>query len=244
MISTKTMNSILKLLKLHLAVMQTRTETVNQLYRQTHPDATPVWKPARDSSWIRLNESEMLTNIKKKVVSVIKMEKPMKGENRRLVVADESVIIVGISMRIKSRMLRSGGGRRDFTGMLTYIPPMFARSVSHLTDQETYVEDSSGRRWRGWPEFSAEHDLKVGNFLVFRYVPATQHFIVQVFGTSGSERINFCSDKGKSVARAYSDAITPLLQTTSGKAEFGKLSVHHIVRSGLFCCVVVEAVRA
>ncbi|KAF3661720.1 hypothetical protein FXO38_11544 [Capsicum annuum] len=66
-----------------------------------------------------------------------------------------------------------------------YIPSTFAWSVSHLTDQETYLEDSSGQRWRvrvckhdgrlaikqGWPEFSAEHGLTLGNFLVlFKYL--------------------------------------------------------------------------
>ncbi|KAM3319249.1 B3 domain-containing protein isoform X2 [Capsicum chacoense] len=117
-----------------------------------------------------------------------------------------------------------------------YIPSTFARSVSHLTDQETYLEDSNGRRWRarvckhdgrlaikqGWPEFSSEHGLKLGNFVVFRYVPSSQHFIVQIFGTSGCEKIRFCSDKGEKVARAYSEATPPLLQTTSGKAESEK----------------------
>ncbi|MCD9558711.1 hypothetical protein HAX54_016245, partial [Datura stramonium] len=28
------------------------------------------------------------------------------------------------------------------------FPPMFARSVSHLIDQETCLEDTCGRRWR------------------------------------------------------------------------------------------------
>ncbi|PHT83199.1 hypothetical protein T459_11642 [Capsicum annuum] len=69
--------------------------------------------------------------------------------------------------------------------LIEYFPPKFARSVSHLTDQKTYLEDSSGRRWRvrvckrdgslaikqGWPEFSSEHGLKLGEFLVFHYVP-------------------------------------------------------------------------
>ncbi|KAM3381246.1 B3 domain-containing protein [Capsicum galapagoense] len=113
-----------------------------------------------------------------------------------------------------------------------YFPPKFARSVSHLTDQKTYLEDSSGRRWmvrvckhdgslaikQGWPEFSSEHGLKVGEFLVFHYVPG-KHFIVQIFGTSACEKIKFCSDigKGRKRARAYPEATNPveLLQTTA-----------------------------
>ncbi|KAH0705904.1 hypothetical protein KY285_010429 [Solanum tuberosum] len=87
------------------------------------------------------------------------------------------------------------------------FPPKFARSVSHLTDREIYLEDSCGRRWmatvcnyngslaiqQGWAKFSAEHDVKVGEFFVFHYVPNDQHFIVQIFRISGCEKINFDS---------------------------------------------------
>ncbi|KAK4350622.1 hypothetical protein RND71_029935 [Anisodus tanguticus] len=112
-----------------------------------------------------------------------------------------------------------------------FFPPKFARSVSHLTDQEIYLEDSSGRRWRatvcnhngslailqGWPKFSSEHGLNVGDFLVFHYIQG-RHFIVQIFGISACEKIKFCSDisKGKKRGRTYPEATSPgkLLQTT------------------------------
>ncbi|KAM3382164.1 B3 domain-containing protein isoform X2 [Capsicum galapagoense] len=85
-----------------------------------------------------------------------------------------------------------------------HFPPSFAQLVSHLTDQETYLEDSSGHRWRvgicnhdgslairqGWRTFSSEHGLKLGNFLVFHYIQC-QHFVVQIFERSGCEKINF-----------------------------------------------------
>lgn len=75
--------------------------------------------------------------------------------------------------------------------------------MSHLTDQETYLEDSSGQQWRvgicnhngslairqGWRTFSSEHGLKVGDFLVFHYIQG-QHFVVQIYGTSGCQKIN------------------------------------------------------
>ncbi|XP_015068524.1 B3 domain-containing protein Os01g0905400-like [Solanum pennellii] len=111
-----------------------------------------------------------------------------------------------------------------------FFPPKFARSVTHLTDQETYLEDSSGHRWRvtvcnhkgslsirqGWPKFSSDHGLDVGDFLVFHYVPG-QHFIVKIFGTSGCEKKS-CSDigNGRKRARTYLEATAPaeLFQTT------------------------------
>ncbi|CAN4087982.1 unnamed protein product [Withania somnifera] len=130
-----------------------------------------------------------------------------------------------------------------------YFPPKFARSVPHLKDQETYLEDSSGRRWRvavcnhngslsilqGWPKFSSDRGLNVGDFLVFHYVPSDQHFIVQIFGTSGCEKIEFCSDigKGRKRSRTYPEApilperlltanISSVKQKSKISAESGK----------------------
>ncbi|XP_049363532.1 B3 domain-containing protein Os01g0905400-like [Solanum verrucosum] len=85
-----------------------------------------------------------------------------------------------------------------------YIPPRFARLISHLMDQEIELEDSTGQRWKvgisnhngslairqGWQTFSSEHGLKLGDFLVFHYIQG-QHFVVQIYGTSGCQKINF-----------------------------------------------------
>ncbi|XP_016504691.1 uncharacterized protein LOC107822650 isoform X2 [Nicotiana tabacum] len=115
---------------------------------------------------------------------------------------------------------------------ILYFPPMFAQSVSHLTDRETYLEDSSGQRWRvticnhegslairqGWPKFSSEHGLNLGDFLVFYYVVEVQYFIVQIYDKSGCQKIKFYSDsgKGKRKTRTYPEATSQvkLLQTT------------------------------
>ncbi|KAK6778107.1 hypothetical protein RDI58_024825 [Solanum bulbocastanum] len=116
---------------------------------------------------------------------------------------------------------------------------------------------------QGWDKFSADHDLKVGEFLFFHYVPDDRHFIVQMFGTSGCEKINFGSNIGKRKQNERTDleTTTPLLQITSGAhldvgidseaplpkddkskeaSQSGKLSVHNKVL-GLFCfcCVVL-----
>ncbi|WMV21262.1 hypothetical protein MTR67_014647 [Solanum verrucosum] len=103
------------------------------------------------------------------------------------------------------------------------LPPKFALSVSHLADQVTHVEDSSGLRWRvtvcyyqgllaiqqGWPKFASQHRLDVGDLLVFQYAPG-QHFTVQIFDTNGCEKIIFCCDTGKGKKRA----ITYMEETT------------------------------
>ncbi|KAG5572156.1 hypothetical protein H5410_061922 [Solanum commersonii] len=87
------------------------------------------------------------------------------------------------------------------------FPSKFARSVPHLTDRVIYLEDSCGRQWMtivDGPNF-AEHDMKVGEFLVFHYVPDDQHFIVQIFRTSDCEKINYDNYicKGKQNERTY-----------------------------------------
>ncbi|WMV30659.1 hypothetical protein MTR67_024044 [Solanum verrucosum] len=73
---------------------------------------------------------------------------------------------------------------------------------SHLIDREINLEDSCRLLWRvtvsnhngslaikqGWPEFSSKHDVKEGEFIVFHFVPSDEHFIAQIFGTSGCEK--------------------------------------------------------
>ena len=124
------------------------------------------------------------------------------------------------------------------------FPPKFARSVSYLTDREISLEDSYGRQWmatvcnyngslairQGWDKFSAEHDLKVGEFLVFHYVSDDLNFIVQIFGTSGCEKIKFSCNIGKEKPkeRTYQEI------TTTEECQSGKLFVHKFFRVILF----------
>ncbi|KAK4716397.1 hypothetical protein R3W88_014735 [Solanum pinnatisectum] len=70
-----------------------------------------------------------------------------------------------------------------------FFPPKFAKSVSHMIDREINLEDSCGLLWR--VTFSSKHDVKVGEFIVFHYVPSDEHFIVQIFGTSDCEKRNY-----------------------------------------------------
>ncbi|KAG5572157.1 hypothetical protein H5410_061923 [Solanum commersonii] len=104
----------------------------------------------------------------------------------------------------KDRLLING---KKVFSFYKCFPSKFAHSVSHLTDREIYLEDSCGRRWMAivcnyngslairqrWAKISVAHDVKVGEFLVFHYVPDDQHFIVQIFGISGCKQINFDS---------------------------------------------------
>ncbi|KAH0686904.1 hypothetical protein KY290_018499 [Solanum tuberosum] len=120
------------------------------------------------------------------------------------------------------------------------LPPKFARSVSHLADQVTHVEDSSGLRWRvtvcyyqgllaiqqGWPKFASQHRLDVGDLLVFQYAPG-QHFTVQIFDTNGSEKIIFCCDTGKGKKRSttYVEETTRV-RDAQYDHEDGRLCLH------------------
>ncbi|KAL2515392.1 Uncharacterized protein Fot_29363 [Forsythia ovata] len=91
-----------------------------------------------------------------------------------------------------------------------YLPPDFPRKVPDMIGHETHLEDSSGRLWpvtysivdgslafhKGWPEFSLDHDLQLGQLLTFLYI-AGSHFVVQIFGTSGCEVLNFDHGRGR-----------------------------------------------
>ncbi|CAA3022870.1 B3 domain-containing Os02g0598200-like [Olea europaea subsp. europaea] len=56
--------------------------------------------------------------------------------------------------------------------------------------------DGSLALQKGWHEFSLDHHLEVGQMLVFSYIKDC-HFVVQIFGTSASERYNFYCRRGR-----------------------------------------------
>uniref|UniRef100_A0A0E0JSF7 TF-B3 domain-containing protein n=1 Tax=Oryza punctata TaxID=4537 RepID=A0A0E0JSF7_ORYPU len=85
------------------------------------------------------------------------------------------------------------------------IPHPFARTITDLTGSNVYLEDAYGLRWRvrlylhdgalsfghGWKNFVLDHDISVGEFLVFRQI-ARSVFTVQIFAISACERIHLC----------------------------------------------------
>ncbi|KAM5579822.1 hypothetical protein ABKV19_009540 [Rosa sericea] len=89
------------------------------------------------------------------------------------------------------------------------LPPNVARAVS-LADQSTVIEDSQGLRWNvaissmdgsfafhhGWNAFSLDHDLQLGNILVFTYIRGS-HFAVKIYDNSGCELNSFETDQKK-----------------------------------------------
>ncbi|PRQ51869.1 putative transcription factor B3-Domain family [Rosa chinensis] len=89
------------------------------------------------------------------------------------------------------------------------LPPNVARAVS-LADQSTVIEDSQGLRWNiaissmdgsfafhhGWNAFSLDHDLQLGNILVFTYIRGS-HFAVKIYDNSGCEPCSFETDQKK-----------------------------------------------
>ncbi|GAB2301001.1 hypothetical protein Dimus_038643 [Dionaea muscipula] len=91
-----------------------------------------------------------------------------------------------------------------------FVPPRFAGKIASLLDKETYLEDSTGRRWtvmlsnvdgclairEGWNDFSSDHNIQLGDFLVFHYIAG--HFVVQVYGRNGCQKLQY-SEEGKCV---------------------------------------------
>lgn len=101
----------------------------------------------------------------------------------------------------------------QFSNIL-FLPPKFARTVVSLVDKETYLEDSTGQRWRvtlsdvdgslafqkGWNDFLLDHDIQLGDFLIFHYIMGS-HFVVQIYGKSGCEKLDFSMTVGKKKSR-------------------------------------------
>lgn len=85
-----------------------------------------------------------------------------------------------------------------------FLPPKIAFEALTLVDQRTVLEDMNGRRWsvmlsiingslafqEGWSKFVSDHCIEFGEFLVFDYIIGS-HFIVQIFGKSGCEKLKF-----------------------------------------------------
>ncbi|KAI3921215.1 hypothetical protein MKW92_052826, partial [Papaver armeniacum] len=85
-----------------------------------------------------------------------------------------------------------------------FIPPVYARSIATLDNQVIILEDAMGEQWKvklakvdgslaiskGWNDFVIDHSIKLGDFLVFRYLADT-FFQVQIFESTGCEKLSF-----------------------------------------------------
>lgn len=113
-----------------------------------------------------------------------------------------------------------------------YIPPTFAGKLSSLIGKETKLEDSTGRQWtvtlskvdgdlafqEGWHNFFLDHNVQFGDFLVFHYVMGLGHFVVQIYGKNGCEKLRYSeggcvknnNNPGKNKRSKFpSDLVTP-----------------------------------
>lgn len=102
---------------------------------------------------------------------------------------------------------------KHFVDVVT-VPPRFARLAS-LVAQETYLEDSSGRKWnvilsdfngsvaigKGWNRFVVDHGIQLGDFVVFHYIRGS-HFVVQTYGTHGCEKLSLSGENAYQNKRA------------------------------------------
>ncbi|CAL5376074.1 unnamed protein product [Camellia sinensis] len=106
----------------------------------------------------------------------------------------------------------------DNFSKVLFLPPKFARTVTDLIDQKTELEDASGQRWtvtlskydgslafqHGWPAFSLEHGLEIGDFVLFHYIEQS-HFVVQIYGKSGCEKLYFSKENSNQKKRTRAD---------------------------------------
>lgn len=88
------------------------------------------------------------------------------------------------------------------------MPPKFAYGVPGLVDKTAFLEDSSGQLWEvnvsyvngslafheGWNKFFLDHELKLGDFLVFNYIDGS-HFVVRIYTNTACEKNDFPKSK-------------------------------------------------
>ncbi|KAL5550027.1 hypothetical protein UlMin_000203 [Ulmus minor] len=85
-----------------------------------------------------------------------------------------------------------------------FLPYKFACKSSGLVGQKVFLEDSTGKQWEvkisivddslafqeGWKKFSEDHNLRVGDFVVFYHTRESQ-FFVNIYGKSGCQKVDF-----------------------------------------------------
>ncbi|XP_057535859.1 B3 domain-containing protein Os11g0197600-like isoform X5 [Amaranthus tricolor] len=115
------------------------------------------------------------------------------------------------------------------------VPPRFAKTITELEGKSTYFEDSTGQKWevyltnnngslafqKGWREFFVDHNIQLGDFLVFNYFKGS-HFNVQIFDRSGCEKPMIFSKKDyqKNRAKTTKDYIPKSLCRVSSNKKF------------------------
>lgn len=76
--------------------------------------------------------------------------------------------------------------------------------MSSLIGKKTILEDSNGEQWevtiskvngslafqQGWNRFALDHDLSIGDFILFFHMIAS-HFVVKIYDTTSCEKLNF-----------------------------------------------------
>lgn len=140
----------------------------------------------------------------------------------------------------------------DFSQFLL-LPRKFADTVMDLVNQETKLEDSNGVQWtvtlslvknslafsRGWQEFSLDHNLQAGDFLLFNYIKGT-HFVVYIFDKSCCQKtsdniglprkrartIGSISSGGKPCGRIDTNPINRPNSSTSGVSGSNSKNSH------------------
>ncbi|XP_073016102.1 B3 domain-containing protein Os02g0598200-like [Primulina eburnea] len=86
-----------------------------------------------------------------------------------------------------------------------YLPPQMGKTLKHMVDQESHLQDATGKTWpitisyvngvlafhKGWDEFFLQHDLSIGEILVFEHMKGSSCFSVKIYGTHACEILDF-----------------------------------------------------
>lgn len=97
---------------------------------------------------------------------------------------------------------------------LLFLPPKFARQISNMVGERIQLEDITRKKWtvtvsevegslafeKGWDYFSKDHNLEIGDLLVFELAKSC-HFLVQIFDRTGCPRFNFSMNNNNNMLK-------------------------------------------
>ncbi|KAF4348965.1 hypothetical protein F8388_010008 [Cannabis sativa] len=123
-----------------------------------------------------------------------------------------------------------------------FLPPKFVKELSLVAGQKAILEDAYGEQWdvrisrvkgslafeQGWSKFASDHDLELGDFVLFLHITET-HLAVKIYDKTSCEKLKF-PQRSSILTKRKRDLTT----TSSGRSgPFGTADGNSIDRNGI-----------
>ncbi|XP_062116048.1 uncharacterized protein LOC133830142 [Humulus lupulus] len=102
-----------------------------------------------------------------------------------------------------------------------FLPPKFVNELSLMAGKIAILEDSCGEQWdvrvsrvegslafqQGWSKFALDHDLKMGDFVLFLHITET-HLVVKIYDSTSCEKLKFPERRSNLIKRKRDSTTT------------------------------------